>query len=428
MTELKPTSSPLRWVPTTWFAMGLPNVMLSGTALSVLYRNMGYSDREIAFWTGIIILPWSFKPIWGPFLEMFRSKRFFVYITQLLAGICFALAAVSLYSDHFFPVSIVLFFLLAFLGATQDMAADGMYLAELSEKQQARWVGWQGTFYNVSKVFSNGGMVFLAGSLIAAMGNVKAWSIVLGLYGLVMFLVGVYSIRVLPRTETDRSVQHISAVWETLVDVIRSFFKKPAVWGGIAFITLYRFAEGQAMKITPLFFLAKRESGGLGLTEAQVGLLTGIYGTIAFVAGSLLAGHRVSNKGLNRRMLLALCSLFNLPFAVYAYLAWFQPVDMLSISVAVSVEYFGYGFGFIGIILFIMQQLAPGKYPLAHYAFGSAITYLGFTAASMISGYISDQYGYANFFLWVLVSTIPAFVVTALVPLKKTEAAAPSAQ
>lgn len=408
--------------------MGLPNVMLSGTALSVLYRNMGYSDREIAFWTGIIILPWSFKPIWGPFLEMFRSKRFFVYITQLLAGICFALAAVSLYSDHFFPVSIVLFFLLAFLGATQDMAADGMYLAELSEKQQARWVGWQGTFYNVSKVFSNGGMVFLAGSLIAAMGNVKAWSIVLGLYGLVMFLVGVYSIRVLPRTETDRSVQHISAVWETLVDVIRSFFKKPAVWGGIAFITLYRFAEGQAMKITPLFFLAKRESGGLGLTEAQVGLLTGIYGTIAFVAGSLLAGHRVSNKGLNRRMLLALCSLFNLPFAVYAYLAWFQPVDMLSISVAVSVEYFGYGFGFIGIILFIMQQLAPGKYPLAHYAFGSAITYLGFTAASMISGYISDQYGYANFFLWVLVSTIPAFVVTALVPLKKTEAAAPSAQ
>lgn len=428
VTELKPTSSPLRWVPTTWFAMGLPNVMLSGTALSVLYRNMGYSDREIAFWTGIIILPWSFKPIWGPFLEMFRSKRFFVYITQLLAGICFALAAVSLYSDHFFPVSIVLFFLLAFLGATQDMAADGMYLAELSEKQQARWVGWQGTFYNVSKVFSNGGMVFLAGSLIAAMGNVKAWSIVLGLYGLVMFLVGVYSIRVLPRTETDRSVQHISAVWETLVDVIRSFFKKPAVWGGIAFITLYRFAEGQAMKITPLFFLAKRESGGLGLTEAQVGLLTGIYGTIAFVAGSLLAGHRVSNKGLNRRMLLALCSLFNLPFAVYAYLAWFQPVDMLSISVAVSVEYFGYGFGFIGIILFIMQQLAPGKYPLAHYAFGSAITYLGFTAASMISGYISDQYGYANFFLWVLVSTIPAFVVTALVPLKKTEAAAPSAQ
>ncbi len=393
--------------------------MLSGTALSVLYKNLGYTDSEIAFWTGIIVLPWSFKPLWGPFLEMFRSRRFYIYTTQLLAGICFGLAALSLYTTHFFPLSIVLFFLLAFLGATQDMAADGMYLAELNEKEQARWVGWQGTFYNVSKVFSNGGMVFLAGSLIAAFGNVTAWSIVLGIYALVMFLVGLYSIRVLPSNQTDRSVKTGSEVWETLVDVIRSFFQKPAIWGGIAFITLYRFAEGQAMKITPLFFLAKREAGGLGLTEAQVGLLTGVYGTIAFIGGSLLAGYLVSNKGLTRRMLLMLCAFFNLPFAAYAYLAWFLPPDMLSISIAVSIEYFGYGFGFIGIILFIMQQLAPGKYPLAHYAFGSAITYLGFTAASMISGSISDQYGYANFFLWVLVSTLPAFIVTALVPLKK---------
>ena len=420
LNELKPTASPLRWVPTTWFAMGLPNVMLSGTALTVLYRNLGYTDSEIALWTGVIVLPWSFKPLWGPFLEMFRSRRFYIYITQLLAGICFALSALSLYTDHFFPISIVLFFLLAFFGATQDMAADGMYLAELSAKDQARWVGWQGTFYNVSKVFSNGGMVFLAGSLIASMGNVKAWSIVLGIYALVMILVGIYSTRVLPRTEAERSVKSGGEVWATLVDVIRSFFQKPYVWGGIAFIILYRFAEGQAMKITPLFFLAKREEGGLGLTEAQVGLLTGVYGTIAFILGSLLAGYLVSNKGLTRRMLLTLCALFNLPFAAYAYLAWFLPVDMLSISLAVSVEYFGYGFGFIGIILFIMQQLAPGKYPLAHYAFGSAITYLGFTAASMISGYISDRYGYANFFLWVLVSTIPAFLMTALVPLKKT--------
>jgi len=401
--------------------MGLPNVMLSGTALTVLYNNLGYSDAAIAFWTGIIVLPWSFKPLWGPFLEMFRSRRFYVYTTQLLAGICFALAALSMYTDHFFPLSVALFFCLAFFGATQDMAADGMYLAELSEKEQARWVGWQGTFYNVSKVFSNGGMVFLAGVLIASLGNVKAWSIVLGLYALVMFLVGLYNMQVLPRSETERSTADVSALWSTLVDVIRTFFQKPAVWGGIAFITLYRFAEGQAMKITPLFFLAKRADGGLELTEAQVGLLTGVYGTIAFISGSLLAGYLVSNKGLTRRMLLTLCAFFNLPFAAYAYLAISLPTDMLSISLAVSVEYFGYGFGFIGIILFIMQQLAPGKYPLAHYAFGSGITYLGFTAASMISGSISDAWGYERFFIWVLISTIPAFIVTALVPLKKPE-------
>lgn len=421
MNKLNLSPSPLRWVPTTWFAMGLPNIMLNGTALSVLYKKLGYTDGQIAFWTGVIVLPWSFKPLWGPFLEMFRSRRFYIYATQMLAAICFALAAMSLYTEHFFPLSIVFFFLLAFMGATQDMAADGMYLAELSEKEQAQWVGWQGTFYNVAKVFSNGGMVFLAGSLVASMGNVKGWSIVLGLYAVVMFLVGLYSTRVLPRTQEERSVKTGAEVWETLVDVIRSFFQKPAVWGGIAFITLYRFAEGQAMKITPLFFLADHSKGGLGLSETQVGLLTGVYGTIAFIAGSLLAGYLVSNKGLTRQMLLMLCTFFNLPFAVYAYLAWFLPSDMLTISIALSVEYFGYGFGFIGIILFIMQQLAPGKYPLAHYAFGSAITYLGYTAASMISGYISDRYGYSNFFIWVLISIIPAFIVTALVPLRKPE-------
>ena len=419
--NLTAARSPLRWVPTTWFAMGLPNVMLSGTALSVLYKNLGYTDTQIALWTGVIVLPWSFKPLWGPFLEMFRSRRYYIYMTQLLAGLCFLLAGFSLYTDHFFPLSVCLFFLLAFFGATQDMAADGMYLAELSAKDQARWVGWQGTFYNVSKVFSNGGMVFLAGTLIAAMGNFKAWSIVLGLYALVMILVSFYSTRVLPRTESERTDQSVSGILNTLQDVIRSFFQKPSVWAGIAFITLYRFAEGQAMKISPLFFLASREAGGLGLTEKQVGLLTGIYGTIAFILGSLLAGYMVSSKGLTRRTLLMLCAFFNLPFAAYAYLAMALPTDMLSISLAVSVEYFGYGFGFIGLILFIMQQLAPGKYPLAHYAFGSGITYLGFTAASMISGYISDSMGYANFFLWVLLSTIPAFVVTALVPLKRLD-------
>ncbi len=421
MMEPKPHTHPIRWIPTTWFAMGLPNVMLSGTALSVLYRNLGYSDTQIALWTGVIVLPWSFKPLWGPLLELFRSRRYYVYMTQLLAGLCFLLAGLGLYTDHFFLLSVVVFFCLAFFGATQDMAADGMYLAELSAKEQARWVGWQGTFYNVSKVFSNGGMVFLAGSLIASMGTVQAWSIVLGLYAALMILVSFYSMRVLPRTESERTDQSVAGILTTLQDVIRSFFQKPAIWAGIAFITLYRFAEGQAMKITPLFFLASREAGGLALTEKQVGLLTGIYGTIAFILGSLLAGYVVSNKGLTRRNLLMLCAFFNLPFGAYAYLALAQPTDMLSISLAVSVEYFGYGFGFIGLILFIMQQLAPGKYPLAHYAFGSGITYLGFTAASMISGYVSDSLGYANFFLWVLLSTIPAFVVTALVPLNKPD-------
>ncbi|MFN4286099.1 MAG: MFS transporter [Lacibacter sp.] len=410
--------SPLFWIPTTWFAMGLPNLALGGTVVALLYKSQGMSDAQIAFWTGILILPWSFKPLWGPFMELYRSKRFYIYVSQLACGILFALALLSLYSKAFFSISVVLFFLIAFFGATQDIAADGMYLQQLTAQQQARYVGWQGTFYNFAKLFSNGGMVFLAGALIPVWGDRNAWALVLAVYAAVLLLTGLYSSRMLPADPERNKVHSAAEVWETLKDVLVSFFQKKHIWAGLLFIILYRFAEGQAIKIMPLFMKAGREAGGLGLPESTLGLLTGIYGTIAFVLGSLLAGYYVAKKGLNRRTLLLLCAFFNLPFAAYAYLAYTQTENLWVIGTAITVEHFGYGFGFIGIILFIMQQIAPGKYQMAHYAFGSAITYLGYTLASMISGVLSDAMGYQTFFLWVLFATIPAFVVTWLVPLK----------
>ncbi|MFN4809272.1 MAG: MFS transporter [Bacteroidota bacterium] len=410
---------PLSWIPTTWFAMGLPNLVLGGTIASLLYKSLGYSDTQIAFWTGLIVLPWSFKPLWGPFMELYKTKKFYIQFSQLACGLLFSLSVLSLYTSVFFPLSVTLFFLIAFFGATQDMAADGIYLSELSSSQQARYVGWQGTFYNVAKLFSNGGMVFLAGVLIPLLGDRDAWAIVLAIYALVMLLLGIYNRRVLPEQVVQHSIQSAAQVWDTLKDVMVSFFQKKHIGAGILFIVLYRFAEGQGIKIMPLFLKASIAEGGLGLTESTGGLLIGIYGTAAFVLGSLAAGYFVSNKGLNRRTLLLLCAFFNLPFAAYAYLAITQASSLWVIGAAIAIEHFGYGFGFIGIILFIMQQIAPGKYQMAHYAFGSAITYFGYTIASMISGAISDYLGYAQFFVWVLVSTLPAFLVSWLVPLKQ---------
>lgn len=402
--------------------MGLPNLVLGGTIASLLYKSLGYTDAQIAFWTGLIVLPWSFKPLWGPFMELYKTKKFYIQLSQLACGLLFAAAVLSLYTSIFFPLSVTLFFLIAFFGATQDMAADGVYLSELSASQQARYVGWQGTFYNVAKLFSNGGMVFLAGVLIPMLGDRDAWAIVLAIYACVMLLLGIYNRRVLPESAVQPSIQNAAQVWRTLKDVMVSFFQKKHIWAGILFIVLYRFAEGQGIKIMPLFLKASMEDGGLGLSESTVGLLTGIYGTAAFVLGSLAAGYFVSNKGLNRGTLLLLCAFFNLPFAAYAYLAFTQATSLWVIGAAIAVEHFGYGFGFIGIILFIMQQIAPGKYQMAHYAFGSAITYFGYTIASMISGAISDYLGYAQFFMWVLLSTIPAFLVSWLVPLKQKDA------
>jgi PAT family beta-lactamase induction signal transducer AmpG len=415
--EKKSSRHPFYWIPTTWFAMGLPNLVLGGTVASLLYKSLGYSDGQIAFWTGIIVLPWSFKPLWGPFMELYKTKKFYIQVSQIACGVLFALSVLSLYTATFFPLSVTLFFLIAFFGATQDMAADGIYLSELSASDQARYVGWQGTFYNVAKLFSNGGMVFLAGILIPVIGDRDAWAVVLAIYAIIMLALGMYNRDVLPDSTTARSVTSTREVWITLKDVMVSFFRKKHIWAGILFIVLYRFAEGQGIKIMPLFLKATRAAGGLGLSEATVGLLTGIYGTAAFVLGSLAAGYFVSNKGLTRTTLLLLCAFFNLPFAAYAYLAITQASSVWVIGTAIAVEHFGYGFGFIGIILFIMQRIAPGPYQMAHYAFGSAITYFGYTIASMMSGAISDYLGYAHFFIWVLVSTIPAFLVSWLVPL-----------
>lgn len=411
---------PIFWISTTWFAMGLPFVALSG-ASSIMYKNLGISDAQIAFWTSLIMLPWTIKPLWGPFLELYKTKKFFVYTTQLLTGLLFGLLGLTLQLDHFFSFSIALLTLIAFSGSTHDTAADGVYLNELNAKEQAKYVGWQGAFYNVAKVFSGGVLVYLAGLLEQEIGIKSAWMVVMFAYGFIMLGIGLYSIRALPSRDEGPKSTSLKEGMDTLKDVIITFFQKKNIWFSLLFIVFYRFAEGQAIKITPLFFKAQRSEGGLGLSTSEIGLLYGVFGAVAFVLGSIVAGHFVSKKGLDRRTLMILCAFFNIPFVAYAFLAITLPTNLYLIATAVAIEYFGYGFGFIGIILFIMQNIAPGKYKMAHYAFGSGLVNLGFMIPSMISGWLSDHLGYKEFFIWVLISTIPAFLVSWWVPLRKPE-------
>jgi PAT family beta-lactamase induction signal transducer AmpG len=409
--------SPLFWIPSTWFAMGLPFVALS-TASAIMYKNFGISDTSIAFWTSLIMLPWTLKPLWGPFLEMFKTKKYFVYITQIITGSIFGLIAISLHLDHFFSISITLMAIIAISASTHDTAADGIYLNELDPAQQAKYVGWQGAFYNVAKIVSGGLLVYLAGELEKRYGLINAWVTVMSFYCIIMVSLGIYNMKMLPEGGVSKQVGTLQEGFDVLKDVIITFFQKKSIWYGLAFIVFYRFAEGQAIKITPLFFKATRAEGGLGLSTSEIGLLYGVFGAAAFVLGSIVAGNFVSKSGgLTRKSLLILCCFFNLPFAAYAYLAIALPTNLYVIGSAVAIEYFGYGFGFVGLILYIMQQMAPGKYKMAHYAFGSGLTNLGFMLPSMISGFVSDKIGYQYFFIWVLVSTIPAFLISWLVPL-----------
>lgn len=405
---------PASWVPSVYFAMGLPFVAIAA-ASSLMFKNLGISDAKIAFWTTLVMIPWTLKPLWSPLLEMFKTKKHFVVATQMLTGITFALVAFSLQLPHFFSFAIAFMAIIAFSGATHDIATVGIYLNELSPTDQAKYVGWQGAFYNVAKILSGGALVYLAGELEQRLGVVHAWMIVMGIYGIIMVSLSVYHMKMLPSGGSSTQVKSLKEGIETLKDVAKTFFQKKNILLSIGFVILYRFAEGFAIKIAPLFFKATHEQGGLGLSTSEIGMIYGIFGAAAFVLGSVLAGYFTSKRGL-KKTLMILCASFNIPFVMYALLAYFQPENLYIVATAVIVEYFGYGFGFVGLILYIMQQIAPGKYKMAHYAFADGIMALGFMIPSMVSGYISDFLGYKLFFIWVLVATIPSFLITYLAP------------
>ena len=369
--------NPISWVPTVYFAMGLPFVVLNMVSV-LMFKGLGIDDAQIALWTSLIMLPWTLKFLWSPFLEMFKTKKYFVVLTQLITGAGFALVALALH---------------------------------------------------IAKIVASGGLVWLAGWLLKHYGGVpgaeetvrheatvQAWMTVMFILAAVMVLLGVYHMRMLPSGGTAATgTTSGRETWNRLVEVIRNFFQKKHIWYYITFIILYRLAEGFVMKIVPLFLKAERSVGGLGLGEQEIGLYYGTYGAAAFVLGSLLAGYYISHRGLSRT-LFSLCCIFNLPFLAYTLLAIYQPENGMLIGGAIVLEYFGYGFGFVGLSLFMMQQVAPGKHQMAHYAFASGIMNLGVMLPGSISGFVSNALGYKTFFIFTMFATIPAFLITYFVP------------
>lgn len=426
--------SPITWVPSAYFAMGLPFVVLNMVTV-LMFKGLEVDDKLITFWTSLILLPWTLKPLWSPFLELFKTKKFFVVATQLTTGIAFGLVALSLNLSSFFAISIALLAVIAFSGATHDIACDGVYMSELSNSEQAKYIGWQGAFYNIAKIVATGGLVYLAGYFIESYSeagsvleaNKKSWMTIMLILSAVMILLALYHIFALPSTKVVKNEGKRSGkeILSELYNVLSDFFRKTHIIYYICFIILYRFAEGFVMKIVPLFLKAAREAGGLGLSEKEIGLYYGTYGAAAFVLGSLLAGYYISAKGL-KNTLFTLCCIFNLPFVVYAFLAFFQPESGLIICSGIVFEYFGYGFGFVGLTLFMMQQVAPGKHQVAHYAFASGIMNLGVMIPGMMSGWVCETLGewfnrpggYEPFFIFVLIATIPAFLITYFIPFK----------
>jgi len=416
---------PATWVPTLYFAEGLPFFAISLIA-GILYKRLGVSNDIIALYTSWLLLPWSLKPLWSPVLEMFKTKKFFVVLFEFVGGLSLALIALCLPLPSYFRYTLILFIVVALCSSTHDIAADGLYIASLSAKEQASYAGWQGGFYNVARFFSQGGLIILAGLLETRTDVPHAWMAIFAGMGLLLVALSVYHGRVLPSGGAERRSESSRQMAATFWDVVVSFFKKPNIILLLIFILLYRAGEGQVVRIGPLFLVDKRELGGLGLTTDQFGAIYGTFGTLAFIAGSVLGGYFVARLGLKRALTPLICAM-NLPMAAYFYLSVTVPTNPVLVTAAMSAEMFGYGFGFVGVILLMMQEIAPGRYQTAHYAFATALMNLGLLIPGTVSGRIQMALGYRSFFIWVLISAVPALVLSRFVPIR-SGAAVPPAQ
>jgi MFS transporter, PAT family, beta-lactamase induction signal transducer AmpG len=412
----KSIRSPMAWVPTVYFAEGLPYFAVAIIA-SLMFKSLGVPNDDIAHWTAAIGAAWIFKPLWSPFLELASSKKVIVVAFQLIGGTCLGLVALALQLPSWFAAAIAMLALVAIASATHDIACDGLYIASLSEKQQAEYAGWTGTFYNAGRFISLGGLVILAGYFEKTLGLVPAWTIIFCILGATMIALGLYHIWALPLAKNMVTTDTTAAgIARTLADVIVDYFRKPGIWVSIIFIILFRAGEAQVQTIGPLFLREARNLGGLGLSTAEVGAVYGTTGTIAFIVGSIAGGYFTSWLGL-RRAILFLILAVNLPNLVFYFLSTALPTNLAVIGAALSLEMFGYGFGFVGLILYMMQVVAPGKYQTAHYAFSTGIMQLGFVLFKYISGDIQLALGYQHFFVWVLLCAVPVALLSQFIPM-----------
>ncbi len=407
--------SPMTWVPTLYFAQGVPFFVVMAIA-TLLFKDLGVANEQVTKWTNTLGLAWAIKPLWSPFLESVPSKKLLVVLFQLVGAATLGLVAFALNLPGSVTIVLGILALTALGSATHDISSDGLYIASLSDKLQAQYAGWQGAFFNAARLFARGGVLVLVGYLERTMAVAHAWSGVFALLAGVMAALAAYHVWALPDTRGSAPpARDIGRIMQTLGEVLVDFFTKPGIWFAIVFIVLFRAGEGQIQSVGPLFLKDSRAVGGLGLTTDQIGIVYGTAATVAFVLGSVVGGYFTSWLGLRRAMVWLVVAM-NLPNLVYWWLSVARPTDLGQIAAGLSVEMFGYGFGFVGIILFIMQVVAKGRFTTAHYALGTGVMQLGFILSGAWSGEIQTALGYQHFFLWVLACAIPVLVLCFFLP------------
>lgn len=406
-------TSPWCWIPSLYFAEALPYVAVM-TISVIMYKRLGISNTDIALYSSWLYLPWVIKPFWSPFVDLLKTKRWWVITMQLLIGAGLAGIAFTIPMDYFFQATLAIFWLVAFSSATHDIAADGFYMLALDSHDQAFYVGIRSTFYRIATIAGQGLLVMLAGALESSTGKIPfAWSITFLIMAGLFLGLCLYHKFILPVPGSDKAAVTVTAstIFKEFFATFVSFFKKKQAVVAILFMLLYRFPEAQLVKLVNPFLIDPREVGGLGLTTSEIGLVYGTIGIIGLTLGGIIGGIVAAHGGL-KKWLWPMALAITLPDLVFIYLSTALPESLLIINVCVFIEQLGYGFGFTAYMLYLIY-FSDGEHKTAHYAICTAFMALGMMLPGMAAGWLQEQLGYEYFFWWVMGCCLITLAVTA---------------
>ena len=422
--------SPMTWIPTLYFAQGIPYFIVNNISV-MMFTKMGVPNGEMALFTSLLYLPWSLKPFWSPFVDIFKTKRWWTISMQILMSLAFILLTLTIPRPDvemiasgqtpisMFTITLLLFVVTAFASATHDIAADGFYMLALSTGDQAQFVGIRSTFYRLASIFGQGVLVWLAGVIETSTGNIpNSWRITMLVTAVIFSLVTLYHTFIVPRPTTDTSSLKgekatVGAIFKEFGRTFKTYFMKPGVVLAIVFMLLYRLPEAFLLKLCMPFLVASRDVGGLGMSTANVGLAYGTIGVIFLTVGGILGGIFASRLGL-KKSLWVMAACMTLPCLTFVYLSMAQPTNIVAISTAIAIEQFGYGFGFTAYMLYMMY-FSEGEFKTSHYAICTAFMALSMLLPGAVAGYIQEAIGYVNFFWMVMACCIGTLIVSVMV-------------
>ncbi|MCX6138464.1 MAG: MFS transporter [Ignavibacteriales bacterium] len=408
--EKKIFRNPWAWIPTLYFAEGVPYSIAMSVSL-IMYKKMGISNADIALYTSWLYLPWVIKPLWSPVVDLLRTKRLWIVSTQLVVGAALACVAFTIHLPSFFQVTLAFLWLMAFSGATHDIAADGFYMLALDAGTQAEFVGIRSTFYRIAMLTGQGVLVIIAGYFENHGGIQFAWSLTFFIVAALFLTLFVYHRFFLPYPVADKKGEsgQIKNFFSEFFKTFGSFFRKEGILLTIGFMLLYRFNESQLVKLITPFLLDAPEKGGLGLSTAQVGVAYGTFGVIGLLCGGIVGGIAIAKKGL-RFWLFPMVFIIHFPDLVYIFLSHVRPDNFPLVCGFVGMEQFTYGFAFTAYMMYMIRA-AEGVHKTAHYAICTGIMAMGMMIPGMFAGKLQEALGYQTFFISVLISIVPALLI-----------------